>query len=58
MGCWMADLQKIIGDLSKLTVIEAAALAKLFGGRLLKTTGDGVLLEFPSVVATVENATC
>jgi class 3 adenylate cyclase len=27
-----------------------------FGGRLVKTTGDGVLLEFPSVVAVVECA--
>ena len=27
-----------------------------FGGRLVKTTGDGVLLEFPSVVAAVECA--
>jgi TolB-like protein len=25
-----------------------------FGGRIVKTTGDGVLLEFPSVVAAVE----
>ena len=27
-----------------------------FGGRLVKTTGDGILLEFPSVVAAVECA--
>jgi class 3 adenylate cyclase len=27
-----------------------------FGGRLVKTTGDGVLLEFPSIVAAVECA--
>ena len=27
-----------------------------FGGRLVKTTGDGVLLEFPSVVAAAECA--
>ena len=26
------------------------------GGRLVKTTGDGLLLEFPSVVAAVECA--
>src|SRR3984893_3425296 len=26
------------------------------GGRIVKTTGDGVLLEFPSVVAAVECA--
>ncbi len=27
-----------------------------FGGRVVKTTGDGLLLEFPSVVAAVECA--
>ena len=27
------------------------------GGRIVKTTGDGVLLEFPSIVAAVECAT-
>jgi len=27
-----------------------------FGGRIVKTTGDGVLLEFPSIVAAVECA--
>jgi class 3 adenylate cyclase len=27
-----------------------------FGGRIVKTTGDGLLLEFPSVVASVECA--
>ena len=26
------------------------------GGRIVKTTGDGVLLEFPSVVDAVESA--
>jgi adenylate cyclase len=26
------------------------------GGRIVKTTGDGVLLEFPSIVAAVECA--
>jgi class 3 adenylate cyclase len=26
------------------------------GGRIVKTAGDGVLLEFPSIVAAVENA--
>jgi class 3 adenylate cyclase len=29
---------------------------RAFGGRLVKTTGDGALLEFPSVVAAVECA--
>jgi len=32
----------------------AAPIVREFGGRLVKTTGDGVLLEFPSVVAAVE----
>src|SRR5258708_35380184 len=27
-----------------------------FGGRIVKTTGDGVLLEFPSIVAAVDCA--
>jgi TolB-like protein len=31
-------------------------LVRSFGGRLVKTMGDGVLLEFPSVVAAVECA--
>jgi class 3 adenylate cyclase len=34
----------------------AAQIVHTFGGRLVKTTGDGVLLEFPSVVAAVESA--
>ncbi len=34
----------------------AAKFVRAFGGRLVKTTGDGVLLEFPSVVAAVECA--
>src|SRR5271167_2563974 len=34
----------------------AAAIVRAFGGRLVKTTGDGVLLEFPSVVGAVECA--
>jgi class 3 adenylate cyclase len=34
----------------------AAPIVRRFGGRLVKTTGDGVLLEFPSVVAAVECA--
>jgi len=34
----------------------AMPIMRAFGGRLVKTTGDGVLLEFPSVVAAVECA--
>jgi TolB-like protein/class 3 adenylate cyclase len=32
---------------------QATPIVRAFGGRLVKTTGDGVLLEFPSVVAAV-----
>jgi class 3 adenylate cyclase len=34
----------------------ATPIVRSFGGRLVKTTGDGVLLGFPSVVAAVECA--
>ena len=34
----------------------ATPIVRSFGGRLVKTMGDGVLLEFPSVVAGVECA--
>ncbi|HXZ18000.1 MAG TPA: adenylate/guanylate cyclase domain-containing protein, partial [Roseiarcus sp.] len=34
----------------------ATPIVRGFGGRLVKTTGDGVLLEFPSVVVAVECA--
>ena len=34
----------------------ATPIVRAFGGRLVKTTGDGALLEFPSVVAAVECA--
>jgi class 3 adenylate cyclase len=34
----------------------ATPIVRGFGGRLVKTTGDGVLLEFPSVVAAVKCA--
>jgi TolB-like protein len=34
----------------------ATPIVRSFGGRVVKTTGDGVLLEFPSVVAAVECA--
>ncbi len=32
------------------------SIAHAFGGRFVKTTGDGVLLQFPSIVAAVECA--
>ena len=32
------------------------AIAVGHGGRIVKTAGDGVLLEFPSIVAAVESA--
>jgi TolB-like protein/Tfp pilus assembly protein PilF len=34
----------------------AVPIVRAFGGRLVKTTGDGALLEFPSVVAAIECA--
>ena len=34
----------------------ARPIVRSFGGRLVKTMGDGVLLEFPSIVAAVECA--
>ncbi len=35
---------------------KALPIVRALGGRLVKTTGDGLLLEFPSVVAAVECA--
>jgi TolB-like protein/class 3 adenylate cyclase/tetratricopeptide (TPR) repeat protein len=34
----------------------ATAFVRAFGGRLVKTTGDGILLEYPSVIAAIECA--
>src|SRR5271169_22116 len=36
--------------------VVADALVAKHGGRIVKTTGDGILLEFPSVVDAVECA--
>src|SRR5713101_5555283 len=36
--------------------VASDAVVKKHGGRIVKTTGDGVLLEFPSVVDAVECA--
>jgi class 3 adenylate cyclase len=36
--------------------VVADALVAEHGGRIVKTTGDGILLEFPSVVDAVECA--
>src|SRR5215468_2455437 len=46
------------GTASALREHQAAVdpLVAHHGGRIVKTTGDGVLLEFPSVVAAVECA--
>ncbi len=35
----MADLAKLVDDLSKLTVLEAAELTKLLAGRILTARG-------------------
>jgi len=45
------------GTLQRLKAHRAELIDKLIekhGGRIVKTTGDGLLLEFPSVVAAVE----
>jgi adenylate cyclase len=47
------------GTLAKLKGHRAELIDNLiddYGGRIVKTTGDGLLLEFPSVVAAVECA--
>lgn len=36
--------------------IHATPIVESYGARIVGTTGDGVLLEFPSVVADVECA--
>jgi len=50
-----ADEIGTVRTLREHRVVTDALVAK-HGGRLVKTTGDGVLLEFPSVVDAVECA--
>jgi TolB-like protein/class 3 adenylate cyclase len=52
MGLDEAGTAKIVRERRE----AATPIVRGFGGRLVKTTGDGVLLEFPSVVAAVECA--
>ena len=52
MGADEAGTAKVVRERRE----AAAPIVRAFGGRLVKTTGDGVLLEFPSVVAAVECA--
>ena len=52
MGEDEAGTAKVVRDRRE----AAAAFVRAFGGRLVKTTGDGILLEFPSVIAAVECA--
>jgi class 3 adenylate cyclase len=52
MGADEAGTAKLVRERREV----ATPIVRAFGGRLVKTTGDGVLLEFPSVVAAVECA--
>jgi hypothetical protein len=52
MGADEAGTAKLVRERRE----AATPIVRAFGGRLAKTTGDGVLLEFPSVVAAVECA--
>src|SRR3974390_3476549 len=52
MGEDEAGSAKIVGERRE----AATPIVRSLGGRLVKTMGDGVLLEFPSVVAAVECA--
>jgi class 3 adenylate cyclase len=52
MGEDEADTAKIVRERRE----ASAPIVRSLGGRLVKTMGDGVLLEFPSVVAAVECA--
>ena len=52
MGADEAGTAKIVRERRE----EATPIVRSFGGRVVKTMGDGVLLEFPSVVAAVDCA--
>jgi adenylate cyclase len=52
MGVDEAGTAKLVRERREV----ATQIVRAFGGRVVKTTGDGVLLEFPSVVAAVECA--
>jgi TolB-like protein/class 3 adenylate cyclase/Flp pilus assembly protein TadD len=52
MGADEAGTAKLVRERRE----AASPIVRSFGGRLVKTTGDGVLLEFPSVVAAVQCA--
>ena len=52
MGADEAGTAKLVRERREV----ATPMVRAFGGRVVKTTGDGVLLEFPSVVAAVECA--
>jgi len=54
-GSWALDEVGTARTLREHRKVTDALVAK-HGGRLVKTTGDGVLLEFPSVVDAVSNA--
>jgi TolB-like protein/class 3 adenylate cyclase len=52
MGADEAGTAKLVRERRE----AATPIVRAFGGRLVDRTGDGVLLEFPSVVAAVESA--
>ncbi len=63
IGAWSGEHSRLMGldevgtarTLREHRAVTDALVAQ-HGGRLVKTTGDGVLLEFPSVVDAVECA--